>query len=90
MNTLNTNQFQVLISTTSEEISGLASKLRVFFSHPSESYLLKEGCLTKANGTAYANADDVSLRDNALMHLFKSINPQPDGVELAGCRPADW
>ena len=41
------------------------------FTHPSESYLPIEGRLTKANGTAYANADNISLTNNALMHLFK-------------------
>ena len=31
------------------------------FTHPSESYLIFEGRLTKADGTPYANADEVSL-----------------------------
>ena len=43
------------------------------FTHPSESFLLIEGRLTKADGTDYANADLVSLTNNAMMHLFKSI-----------------
>ena len=43
------------------------------FTHPSESFLLIEGLLTKADGTAYANADNVSLTNNAMMYLFKDI-----------------
>ena len=43
------------------------------FIHPSESYLIFEGRLTKADGTAYANADEVALTNNAIMHLFSRI-----------------
>ena len=43
------------------------------FTHPSESFLIIEGRLTKAGVTAYANADNISLTNNAPMHLFKSI-----------------
>ena len=43
------------------------------FTHPSESFLLIEGRLTKADGGDYADADLVSLTNNALMHLFQSI-----------------
>ena len=39
------------------------------FTHPSESYLIFEGRLTKADGTLYANADT----NNAIMHLFSRI-----------------
>ena len=44
------------------------------FTHPSESYLiLFEGRLTKADGTAYANVDEVAQTNNAIMHLFSRI-----------------
>ena len=43
------------------------------FTHPSESYLIFEGRLTKAGGTPYAHADEVSLTNNAIMHLFSRI-----------------
>ena len=46
------------------------------FTHPSESYLLIEGRLTKTDETAYADADNVSLTNNAMMHLFKKIKYQ--------------
>ena len=40
------------------------------FTHPSESYLICEGLLIKADGTPYANADEVALTYNAIMQLF--------------------
>ena len=43
------------------------------FTHPSESYLRFEGRLTKADGTAYANGDEVALTNNAILHLFSRI-----------------
>ena len=43
------------------------------FAHPNESYLIFEGRLTKADNTAYANADDVPITNNAIMHLFSRI-----------------
>ena len=52
------------------------------FTHPSESFLLIEGRLTKADGTAYANADNISLTNNAMMHLFKSIWYELSGQEI--------
>ena len=43
------------------------------FTHPSESYLIFEGRLTKDDGTPYASADEVALTNNAIMHLFSRI-----------------
>ena len=43
------------------------------FTHPSESYLIFEGRLTKADGTLYVNADEVALTNNTIMHLFSRI-----------------
>ena len=43
------------------------------FTHPSESYFIFEGRLTKADGTAYANADEVALTNNVIMQLFSRI-----------------
>ena len=43
------------------------------FTHPSESYLVFKGRVTKADGTSYANADEVALTSNAIMHLFRRI-----------------
>ena len=35
--------------------------------------MIFEGCLTKADGTLYANANEVALTKNAIMHLFSRI-----------------
>ena len=43
------------------------------FSHPSERCLIFESCLTKADGTPYAKADEVALTNNAIMHIFSRI-----------------
>ena len=43
------------------------------FTHASESYFIFEGRLTKADDTLYANADEVALTNNAIMHLFSRI-----------------
>ena len=41
--------------------------------HPSESYLIFEGRLTKADGTAYDSADEVAQTNNAIMHLLSRM-----------------
>ena len=52
------------------------------FTHPSESFLLIEGRLTKLEGTAYANADNISLTNNAMMYLFRDIWYELLGQEI--------
>ena len=52
------------------------------FTHPSESFLLIEGRLTKGDGSAYADADLVSLASNAMMYLFKDIRYKLSGQEI--------
>ena len=52
------------------------------FTHPTESFLLIEGRLTKADGTAYANADNIYLTNNAMMHLFRDIRYELSGQEI--------
>ena len=46
------------------------------FTHPSESFLLLEGRLTKAN------ADNISLTNNAMMYLFRDIRYELLGQEI--------
>ena len=49
------------------------------FTHPSESYLVFDGRLVKnADDAAYANADIITLTNNAMMHLFYNIKYQLD------------
>ena len=43
------------------------------FKHPSNSYLIIEGRLTKANNNSYGDNDRITLTNNAVMHLFRSI-----------------
>ena len=43
------------------------------FTHLSESYLIFEGHLTKADGTLYVNADEVALTNKAIIYLFSRI-----------------
>ena len=43
------------------------------FTHPSASYLIFEGRLTKADGTLYVNAEEVAPTNNAIMHIFSRI-----------------
>ena len=52
------------------------------FTHPSESYLVVEGRLTKNDGTLYADADNVALTNNAIMHLFSNIKYQLSDQEI--------
>ena len=52
------------------------------FTHPSESFLLIEGRVTKVNGTDYANADNISLMNNSMMYLFRDIRYELSGHEI--------
>ena len=53
------------------------------FTHPSESYLVFDGKLVKANDDAeYTNVDVISLTNNGLMHLFSNIKYQLSGQEV--------
>ena len=52
------------------------------FYHPCESYLIFEGQLTKADGTAYANDNVVTITNNGMMHLFSNIKYQLSGQEI--------
>ena len=51
------------------------------FTHPSESFLVFEGQLTKTDGTVYADAD-VGLTNNVMMHLFSNIKYQLSDQEI--------
>lgn len=57
-------------------------ELQDLFSHPAESYLLFEGRLTKADKTAYANADAVAITNNGLMHLFSQVSYSLSNQEI--------
>ena len=52
------------------------------FTHPSESYLIVEGRLVKADGTAYDPANLVTLINNGIMYLFKRIRYDLSGQDI--------
>ena len=62
-----------LMTMTSYDIHFSMLLLPAKQAHPSESYFIFQGRLTKADGTASANADEVALTNNAIMHLFSRI-----------------
>ena len=52
------------------------------FTHPSESYMIIEGKLTKNDDALYVNANAVALTNNGIMHLFNNVKYQLSGQEL--------
>ena len=52
------------------------------FTHPSESYLIVDGKLIKADGTVYDRANEITLANNGIMHLFKRIRYDLSGQEI--------
>ena len=52
------------------------------FTDPSESFLIIEGRLLKADNNSYGNNDLISLTNNAMMHFFKSIRYELSGQEI--------
>ena len=60
----------------------ISIELQDLCSHPSESYLVFEGRLTKNDDTAYANADAVALCNNGIMYLFSNITYRLSSQEI--------
>ena len=52
------------------------------FTHPSESYLIVDGQLIKADGTPYDRANEITLANNGIMHLFKRIRYDLSGQDI--------
>ena len=52
------------------------------FTHPSKSFLIIEGRLLKADNNNYGDNDVVSLTNNTMMHLFRSIRYELSGQEI--------
>jgi len=53
------------------------------FTHPSKSYLVFDGKLVKnADDAVYADADVITLTNNAMMHFFNNIKYQLSGQEI--------
>ena len=49
------------------------------FTHPSESFLIIEGRLIKANNNSYGRDDLITLTNNGVMHLFKKYSVRTFG-----------
>ena len=52
------------------------------FTHPSESFLIIEGRLSKDNNNPYGDDNLISLTNNGMMHLFKAIRYDLSGQEI--------
>ena len=74
------------IAGTSLNASGQDIRLTIetqdIFTHPSESYLIIEGRLIKADNNSYGNNDLVSITNNGMMYLFKRIRYDLSGQEI--------
>ena len=74
------------VAGTNLNASGQDTRLTIetqdIFTHPSESYLIIEGRLLKADNNSYGNNDSVSITNNGMMHLFKRIRYDLSGQEI--------
>ena len=51
-------------------MSDISIESQDVFAHPTESYIIFEGRLTKADGTDHVNADEVAPTNNSIMQIF--------------------
>ena len=74
------------IAGTNLNASGQDIRLTIetqdIFTYPSESYLIIEGRLIKADNNSYGNNDLVSITNNGMMYLFKRIRYDLSGQEI--------
>ena len=70
------NPGEIRITRDPSHLPGITIETQDIFYHPSESYLMIEGRLTKADGTAYADDNVVAIANNGTMHLFSNIKYQ--------------
>ena len=71
----------VLVNASGQDIR-LTIETQDIFTHPSESFLIIEGRLLKADNNSYGNNDLISLTNNGIMHLFKHIRYDLSGQEI--------
>ena len=70
------------LNTSGQDIR-LCIQTQDIFTHPSKSYLIIEGKLTKsADDTVYGINDRITLTNNGVMHLFKHIRYDLSGQEI--------
>ena len=77
-------EYEPVVGTNLNNVGDIKINIETqdIFKHPSESFLLIEGRLTKADGTAYANADNISLTNNGIKYLFRDIRHELLGQEI--------
>ena len=65
-------EYEPVVGTNLNNVGDIRINIETqdIFTHSNKSFLLIEGRLTKADGTAYANANNISLTNNAMMYLF--------------------
>ena len=68
-------EYEPVVGTNLNNVGDIRINIKTqdIFTHPSGSFLLIEERLTKADGTAYADADNISLTNNAMMYLFREL-----------------
>ena len=69
------------LNTSGQDIR-LTIETQDIFTHPSESFLIIEGRLIKADNNSYGNNDLITLSNNGMMHLFKRIRYELSGQEI--------
>ena len=78
-------EYEPVAGTTLNNSGGdirLVIETQDIFTHPSESFLIIEGRLIKADNNSYGNDDLISLTNNAIMHLFRAIQYELSGQEI--------
>ena len=78
-------EYEPVAGTTLNNSGGdirLVIETQDIFTHPSESFLIIEGRLIKANNNYYGRDDLITLTNNGVMHLFKSIRYELSGQEI--------
>ena len=77
-------EYEPVVGTGLNNLGGdirLVIETQDIFTHSSESFLIIEGRLSKADNNSYANADLISLTNNGIMHIFKNIRYELSGQE---------
>ena len=69
------------LNSSGQDIT-LTIETQDIFTHPSESFLIIEGRLIKADNNSYGNNDLISITNNGMMYLFKRIRYDLSGQEI--------
>ena len=74
-------EYEPVVGTNLNNVGDIRINIETqdIFTHPSESFLLIEERLTKADGTDYADTDNIS---DAMMYLFRDIRYELSGQEI--------